>query len=573
MAAVAAYDLTDLDEVLADLAQRSLRDYVPEAWKVLEPATPFIGNWHIDCICEHLEAQTRGELRRLIINIPPRHSKSRIVNVIWPTWEWLRAPGTRWLHASYAAQLATRDSVEARLVVQSVGMGATLRPDELAERGILERIGYRGVVRILTNQHLATCRVDRCKHWAHEGPWTLSADQNAKTKFINTQRGYRISTSVGGTATGEGGDRLVVDDPHKADETQSEVIRQSVLDWYDQTWTTRLNSPKKGTMTVIMQRLHEEDLTGHLLEKGGYHHLCLPAEYEPKHPFACPEHITVEVLSQPAPADAKTLTLAGDPRTEKGELLWPERLGPPEIEEKQTDLGSYGYSGQYQQLPTPSEGGIFKRVWWQFYPRDTDLTKAGFDRLYTTWDTALKEKTMNDYTVGIAWAAKGPDRYVLRVVRGHWNLPEAKTQVKQMHTWLKENVREDLTPRHYFENAAMGPDLMAAVRKLIAGVIPLTTDSLDKVARANAVTPIVESGNVYVPGAPNADMTGYDSTFTPAEIRDLIEECSSFPNGTHDDQVDAFVYGLNPSRWVVKKPGKVRTGGKTITGSRRGRAR
>ncbi len=535
----------DLDEILAELSARSLRDFVPEAWRILEPSTPFQGNWHIDVICEHLEAQTRGELRNLIINIPPRHTKSRTVNVIWPTWEWLTRPGTRWLHASYAAQLATRDSVEARLIVQSEGIGSSLRPHEAADRGLLERIGYRGLVGILARQHTAGCRTDRCKHWAHTGVWELTGDQNMKTKFVNTERGYRISTSVGGTATGEGGERLVVDDPHKADEVQSDVRRQAVLDWYDQTWTTRLNDPKTGTKTLIMQRLHEDDLTGHLIERGGYEHLCLPAEYEPKHPFVWPD----------------------DPRTQPGDLLWPERLGPPQIDEKKRDLGSYGYSGQFQQRPTPAEGGIFKRAWWRFYPRDTDLTKVGFDRLYTTWDTALKEKTTSDYTVGIAWGAKGADRYVLRVVRGQWNLPEAKTQVKQLHAWLLENVREDMVPQHYFENAAMGPDLMAAMRSKLAGVTPLDAEG-DKIARAHAVTPILEAGNVYVPGAENADLTGYDPTFTPSEIRDLIEECSGFPNGSYDDQVDAFVYGLNPRRWVGGKR-KVRSGGRTVTARHR----
>lgn len=540
----------ELDEVLADLCSRSLRDYVPEAWRILEPATPFQGNWHIDVICEHLEAQTRGEIRNLIINIPPRHTKSRTVNVIWPTWEWLTRPGTRWLHASYAAQLATRDSVEARLVVQSTGLQATLRPGELRDRGLLERIGYVGVLRVLAGQHTRTCREKGCRHWAHQGAWTLTGDQNMKTKFVNTERGYRISTSVGGTATGEGGERLVIDDPHKADEVQSDVRREAVLDWYDQTWTTRLNDPRTGTKTLIMQRLHEKDLTGHLLEKGGYEHLCLPAEYEPKHPFVWPD----------------------DPRTEPGDLLWPERLDDQAIEQKKLDLGSYGYSGQFQQTPTPAEGGIFKRAWWRYYPRDTDLTRVGFDAVYTTWDTALKDKDQNDYTVGLAWGTVGPDRYVLRGVRGRWNLPEVKVEVQQLHDWLVANVAEHLIPQHYFENAAMGPDLMAAMRKLVTGVTALTAD-LDKTARAHAVTPVLEAGNVHVPGEPNADLTGYDPTFTPSWVRDLIEECAAFPHAAHDDQVDVVVYGLNPRRWVGGGRRRVRSGGQTVTGGRRARNR
>lgn len=514
----------EVDLELAERARDSLLSFAKMCWPLLEPGREFKMNWHIQAMCEHLEAQTRGELPELIINIPPRHMKSLTVAVFWPCWEWLFSPETRWLVASYAEQLSKRDNRKCRQLIKHPGLNF----EDGRSHTLIERLGYRAVVRLLGDD------------------WELAPDQDQVLRFENTKRGYRIATSVGGTATGEGGDRLIIDDPHKADDVHSDVKRETVLDWHDGTWTSRLNNPNTGTMTVIMQRLHEQDLTGHLLAQDtGFVHLCLPAEYEPKHPFVWPK----------------------DPRTEPGELLWGDHIGQDVLAKFAKRQGSYGYSGQFQQRPTPAEGGIFKRAWWRFYdPKliDENIAEAlKLTRLYTTWDTALKEKTSSDYTVGIAWGESGADKYVLRVVRGRWSLTEVIHQAHAMNTWLAEHVMENSLPQHYFENAAMGPDLMAALRHKLAGVTSLTAD-IDKEARAHAVTPALEAGNVYVPGHPAGDGSGYDSARTPAMIMDLIEECSGFPNGANDDQVDAFVYGINPKRWVSGS-GRVRTGGGSVT--------
>jgi hypothetical protein len=166
--------------------------------------------------------------------------------------------------------------------------------------------------------------------------------------------------------TGEGGDVTVLDDPHKPEEAQSDLTRQFVLDWHDATWSTRLNDPETGVKIVVMQRLHERDLTGHLLERGGWEHLCLPAGYAPSHQFAWPR----------------------DPRTEPGEVLW-EKWGAPWLAEKKLELGSYGYAGQYQQRPAPAEGGILKRRWWRYYDHEGELPH--FDQLCQSWDMAFKD--------------------------------------------------------------------------------------------------------------------------------------------------------------------------------------
>jgi hypothetical protein len=174
-----------------ELAMRSLREFVRQAWHVVEPSTPFVPGWHIDAICDHLEAVMRGDIRNLLINVPPRHMKSLLVSVFWPAWEWIRHPERRWLYSSYGSHLSVRDSVKCRRLIESPW--------------------YRA-------------------RWGHV--FSLTSDQNAKMRFDNNRSGYRLSTSVSGAVTGEGGDRIVCDDPHKVDEVESDTVRKTVIDWW-----------------------------------------------------------------------------------------------------------------------------------------------------------------------------------------------------------------------------------------------------------------------------------------------------------------------------------------------------
>src|SRR5579862_1529352 len=301
------------DEIDAEMASRGLREFVRQAWPIVEPSTPFVSGWHIDAIIEHLEAVSGGQIRNLLINVPPRHMKSLLVSVFWPAWEWIRWPERRWLYSSYAAQLSIRDSVKCRRLIESPWYQT---------------------------------------RWGHI--FALTGDQNAKSRFDNNRSGYRLSTSVGGSVTGEGGDRIVCDDPHKVDEVESDTVRKTAIDWWDVAMSTRVNDPKTSAMVIVMQRCHQRDLSGHLLEKGNFEHLCLPAEYEG------PGRVTSIGFS--------------DPRTEIGELLWPERFGPKEIADLKISLGSYAAAGQLQQRPSPAGGGIFKRHWFRYFqPRGANL--------------------------------------------------------------------------------------------------------------------------------------------------------------------------------------------------------
>jgi hypothetical protein len=232
--------------------------------------------------------------------------KSLLVSVLWPAWEWINWPERRWLYSSYGAQLSIRDSIKCRRLVESPW--------------------YR-------------------QRWADR--FSLTSDQNTKGRFDNNRSGYRLSTSVNGAATGEGGDRIVCDDPHNVQEAESDAVRKATLDWWDVVMSTRVNDPRTSAKVVVMQRCHQQDLAGHLTEQGGWEHLVLPAEYE-------------------GPTRTTTIGFA-DPRQEHGELLWPERFGPKEIEELKVSLGSYAAAGQLQQRPSPSGGGLFKRHWFRYW--------------------------------------------------------------------------------------------------------------------------------------------------------------------------------------------------------------
>ena len=459
----------------------SLRGFIADAWRILEPATVFVPNWHIDAIADHLEACTRREIRRLIINVPPRHMKSLNVGVFWPAWWWTSQPHLRFLTGSYGEALAVRDAVKTRRLITSAWY--------LARWGDVFR---------------------------------LTSDQNTKSRYENDRTGYRIATSVGGGATGEGGDVIVIDDPHKTDEIESDTEREAVLDWHDGTISTRFNDPKTGVEVVVMQRLHENDLTGHLLAQGGFDHLCLPAEYEPRHPFVWPD----------------------DPRTRDGQLLWPDHFGTVELDELKVRLGSYKAAGQLQQRPAPAEGGILKTAWWRYFPSAylEPPSPLVFSAIVQSWDTSWKEKTTSDYVVGTVWGVTGANRYLLRRFRDRVGLPGATRAIRELYAWVEQTYPR-LPHTILVENTANGPEIVAALRREIPGLL-LTNVKGDKVQRAHAVSPQLEAGNVFVPGSALADGTGPDAGLTPAWVVEFLAEHSSFPNAAHDDQVDTTTQAL-----------------------------
>ena len=492
-------------QTFADQAEewaKDLHTFLRQAWPVLEPDTPFVDGWHIRSICEHLQAVSDGEIRRLMINVPPATSKSTAVSVVWPVYEWAHRPSRTFITGSYDIDLATDLSVKSRDLIRSWWFQS---------------------------------------RWGHI--FSMKGDENLKTRYRNDRRGRRFATSPGGGGTGQHANIIIVDDPHNAKEVATPNALKAAIDWQDGTLSQRFADPKTGVEVVIMQRLHENDLCGHLLSKADHAWtvLCLPEEYEPTHPLVSPERIVLP----------SGRTLQGDLRTQPGELLCPDRIGPVEHANRVGDLGSFRAAGQLQQRPTAIEGEILKRADWQFYPPawldDGERHRLPkFTHIGQSWDTAFKDKTSSDYVVGQVWGIKGADRYLLRVFRDRMNLTATKTAMKEANAWAVA-LWPHAAHKILIEKSANGTDIIAELKRELPGVEPITA-SVDKTQRAIAASPTLESGNVWIPGAKSWEPSGYDSQLTPASSAQLVEEAAVFPKGSHDDSVDAFSQLMNWAR-------------------------
>ncbi len=438
-----------------------MKRYFKGAWPTLEPGTPFVDNWHIDVICEHLQAVSEGRIKNLIINVPPRTLKSSIVSVAWPTWEWIDRPHLKYLTASHADELATRDAVASRNLIQSP--------------------------------------------WYQEhfgGRFRLSSDQNVKSRYTNDKTGHRITTSTQSGVVGEGGNRGLIDDPHDPKKALSDTYRNSSLTWHDQSFSSRLNDQRKDSFVIIMQRVHYQDLTGHLLAKGGYEHLCLPMEFD----------------------GVKRKTSLGyyDQRTEVGELLFPERFPRDVVDRLKELLGSYAYSAQYQQSPSPIGGGIFERGNWNYY-----TVLPTMEEFVMSVDCAFKDLASSDFVAIQVWGRRGADKYLIHRVKDRLGFGATVRAVRSVKAKFPQ-VSAILV-----EDKANGPAVIETLRQEIPGIIPVEPDG-GKIARAYAAQPEHEANNLWIP----------DPSIDP-DIETFIVEHAQFPNGANDDEVDAQTQMVN----------------------------
>ena len=468
-------------------ASASLYEFVKQSWHVVEPGIPFIASWHIEAICEHLEAVSAGDIQRLLINIPPRHSKSTIVSVMWPAWEWLTDPAQKFLCASYSGNLSTRDNLKTRRLLQSPW--------------------YQ-------------------ERWGHM--FSFAGDQNAKQRFENDKTGYRLATSVGGTATGEGGSRLILDDPHGAQAAQSEVMRESDLEWFDMVWSTRLNNPKTDAMVTVMQRLHERDISGHILEDiKGWEHICIPAEWDGK--------------------VRRTSLGEYDPRKKKGELICPERFGEKEITTLKQLLGTYGTAGQLQQDPTPSEGGILKTNHFRLWPATSGLPP--FEYILQSYDCAFTEKTTGDPTACSVWAMfthKG-ERNAMLIDAWDEHLSYPDLRARAVKDWTTEYggmtkdspySRAKRPDRILVEAKASGQSLLQDLRLAKVPAVGYNPGQADKVSRAHQAAPTLELGLLWVPESKKN--LGQPVSWAASFLKQL----GKFPVAEHDDYVDTFTQAV-----------------------------
>ena len=320
---------------------------------------------------------------------------------------------------------------------------------------------------------------------------------------MTTRKGTRLATSIGGTLTGRGGDIIIIDDAHKPDETLSDIKRQKVIDWFSNTLMSRLNDKREGVIIVIQQRVHEEDLAGYLLEQGGWTHLNLPAIAEDTQIIPIGENLMHH--------------------REEGKPLHEAREPIEILHTLKANMGSYAFAAQYQQTPAPVGGGIIKTAWFRYYehlpPYKSD------DRIYQSWDTASKDGELNDYSVCTTWLKRGPDIYLLDVVRDKFEYPMLRqAAITQYRKYPK-------LFRLIIEDKGSGIGLIQDLKQdgIYAKAFRPETD---KVTRMASETPAIEGGNVYLPTkAPWLD--------------DYLHELSRFPNGKHDDQVDSTSQALN----------------------------
>ena len=456
-------------ELKRRLAELSLVEFIRQAWPIIEPGEPYVDNWHIHYVAEYLEAVTAGEITRLLLNLPPRHMKSIETTIMWPAWEWLQRPELRYLFVSYAATLSSEHSRK--------------------RRSVLESDWYRA-------------------NWPD---LQLMGDQNVKMEYENTAKGVMVSTSVGGSATGKGGNRIVIDDPIDPEDAYSDAKRVAANDYIERTLPSRLNVPRRDAIVMVMQRLHEDDPAGRILANADsdWVHVCVPAEQKERRVYTFPRSGT-EVVR------------------DVGDVLWPARVNQHDLDNIKHGGGMTvrDFEAQYNQDPSPAGGTMFKTDWWQFY-----LQAPALPEIIQSWDMAFKGNEDSDWVVGQVWGRVGSEKYLLDQVRAQADFP-ATLRIFRLLTskWPQADAK-------LIEDAANGPAVISTLKREIPGIVSITPKG-GKLARAAAVTATIEAGNVYLPAL------SLDPLRVEPWVATFIDECSRFPNGTHDDQVDACTQAL-----------------------------
>lgn len=511
-------------KLIAQLAERKKRDdrarqeapgglihFVRYFWDVLEPNRPFVDGWVLRGMCQHLEAVSRGEIKRLLMNVSPGSMKSLLVNTFWPAYEWsaLNKPNLRYTSFSYAAHLTERDNGRMKDLIKSSKFQAMYG--------------------------------DRFK-LTKEGQELLSTDKT----------GWKFASSVGGVGTGVRGDRILLDDPHNVAEGESDKVRGSTVTWFRETMSNRLTDDE-GAIVVIMQRVHDEDVSGSILDPNNgnpYVHFCVPYDFDPAR-------------------RCKTKIGWVDPRTVPGEPAWPERFSDSFLAAFRRN--KYMWFGQYMQSPQVRGGNIMKYEWWQKFDmkKGGGLPPARFDFVLASLDTAMTEKTRNDPSAMTVWGCfvDEKDRITKVLLLGGWekhlslNGGEAAKQLAGepdekwirrtkdkwgLAEWVLHTCRLFKVHRLLIESTAAGHPLAQELARLVKRgefATLLQPPKGDKEARVHSVTYLFTDELVYAPG----DYIVTPEGTTEWEFRKFatacIEQCARFPKG-RDDIVDTMSQAL-----------------------------
>lgn len=456
-----------LRRIEKELCERSLLEFIQRGWHAIEPGGSFVAGWALAAICEHLEAVSRGEITRLLINVPPGCTKSMTVNVFWPAWEWgpRNAPHLRYISASHEGTLSTRDLVRCRDLVNSEW--------------------YQGL-------------------WGDRFDW--KGDQNAKTLYENNHAGSRYAGSVGGSLIGRRGDRIIVDDPHNTQNVESDQVRKAAVRWFSETLPTRVNDQERSPIVVIMQRVHQGDISGHILSKElGYTHLCLPMEFERDHPHKSTRFV--------------------DPRTKDGELLWPERFTPKALDELKKTFrsfgGMYAETGQLQQRPAPRGGGMFQEKDFQYLERAPELRDIAATA--RGWDLAGTEDAAAAYSAGAKISRLVNGAIVVEdVLRGQWNPHKVYDNIEGAARRDGLRVKQSLPQ----DPGQAGKDQKRHLAAHLQGCnLHFSPESGSKADRAQPLAAQGQAGNLFLVRGPWNDA--------------FVAEAMVFPNGEFLDQIDA----------------------------------
>jgi predicted phage terminase large subunit-like protein len=457
------------------ILRRDLMSFVERSFYELNPLAVFSASPHIETLSSRLEACLQGTTRRLIVNLPPRSLKSHAVSVALPAFLLGHDPTSQVICVSYGQELADKHARDCRTLM-----------------------GSRFYQRLFP----------RCQ---------LSTEKQSVSEFMTTSQGFRLSTSIGGVLTGRGADFIILDDPLKPDEALSETRRTSVNQWYDNTLLSRLNNKENGVIIIVMQRLHQDDLLGHVLSQGNWEVLSFPA---------IAEHDEVHIIDSPL----------GRRRFERkhGEALQPARESLETLKAIRQTIGEYNFASQYQQDPMPLGGAMVKTDWLRRY--DATSRPSTFSCVLQSWDTANKSGELNDFSVCTTWGVFDGHYYLLDAFRKRLNYPDLKRAVVEL-------ARQHRADSVVIEDKASGTQLIQELKQecTLYGIKPYEPPpGSDKVLRLHTQTALFESGRVLLPvSAPWLD--------------EYQRELTSFPGSKYDDQVDSTTQALD----YIKKNGNL----------------
>lgn len=459
--------------VKRELAMRSLAEFVKQYWRIVEPSTPLAWGWVLEALCLHLESVSRGEIKRLLINVPPGFMKSLLVNVFWPAWEWANGNHhLRYLCISYSQDLTIRDN--------------------------------RRFLRLVTSKE-------------YQANWPVKLEQESVINVENNKTGWKLAGSISAGVTGKRANRVVIDDANNVAESESKAILESTNLWLREVMPDRLNNMEEDAIVNIQQRTNESDATATLLDTGVYEHLCIPMYYDPQ------RHCTTSIGWS-------------DPRYEPGELAFPERFPLHVCEQLKVIKGSYAWAGQYQQAPAPRGGGIIKNAWWQLWPpedyvmlEDGKVLFPDFEYIVASCDTAYTALESNDASACVVlgvWRKAGIAKVMLVSA---WN---ERLEFNDLLNKIVATCRRRHVDTLVIEGKASGKSIIQEVKRLCRpeefNVREVQPEG-DKTARVHSIVALMEAGCVYAPDRQWAqEVIDQCGSFPNAKHDDLVD---AFVNG------------------------------------------